>query len=1032
MPTEPTWPSRGCLISEKSEFMCDHFFGLSPSRVRLWLWALIAIWLSSLVACGGGGSAPSAPTALSISSQPQSATVNDGSAVAFSVSATGSTPITYQWFKDGVAVSNANSASLQIPSATLQDNTARFHVTLTNSVGSVTSETAVLTVRPIPVNITAQPVSVTVADGASATFTIAATGSAPISYQWTRNGSVIPGATRDSYAIPSVAMSDTKSLYAVNVANAAGALFSQSAELTVNPTAPSFSIMPQATTVKDGASVSLVVQAMGTGPITLQWLKNGAAIPNATSSTLAFQSQLNDDGSAYSVIAVSPYGSATSSQAILRVDPSAPGFSLEPSDFAVATGGNASFSVDVTGTRPITLQWQRSDDGYIWSDIPGAVAPTLVVNNAGLRWAKAQVRATASNRSATVTSRAASLSVTPNVRVLAGGIGGTGYMDGDAPNARLGDLQSLVVDSAGNILVSDTSLPTIRKIVPGGRVSTLMDPSSMPGFATALAIDSSDNLYLAINSAIFKRTSDGTLVRLAGSGAWGFADGAGESAQFTYIASMAIDNRGNIIVTDTFNCVVRKVTLSGVVTTLAGNAGKCSQVDGQATHARFSGSLSALAIDKLGNIYLGEFGVIRLITPDGTVSRYAGRYDYGGNVDGHRLSAAQFLSIEGLVLDDVGNLYVAETWSIRRVGTDGWVTTVAGGNTFGMASQDGYGINALLYGAASLARTPTPNSYVFNDTGNGLVRRVSAGGVVTTIAGQIPQVGINDGAGKNARFTNPNCMSQAQDRVGALVVDNWSTVRKISADGSVATLAHNLQSFSFNCATSDKAGNTYITDSSNVIYKVTPAGEASVIAGVLGKSGSVDGPLGTGLLYYPTAIAVDALGNIWFAELASHLLRKVSPGGLLSTVAGAVNVCGSANGPARSAQLCNPYSLAVEADGSILIGEFGALRRLSPSGVMSTVAGRTMVYGFGDGSVASFTQINGIALDSDGYIFVSDMGNSAIRRISPSGYTGTVMGSPGVASVVPGPNGKINHPKGVVVLPNGRLFVLSEYAVIGD
>ncbi len=996
---------------------------------------LAAIWLFSLVACGGGGSAPTAP---SISSQPQSATVNDGSAVAFSVSATGSTPITYQWFKDGVAVSNANSASLQIPSATLQDNTARFHVTLTNSVGSVTSETAVLTVRPIPVNITAQPVSVTVADGASATFTIAATGSQPMTYQWLRSATLIPGATASTYAIAATTLLDDSSQYTVAISNPAGAVTSAPALLKVTPVAPGFTVMPVSVTVKDGSSTTFAVQVEGSAPFELQWYRNGVAIPGATSTVLQFTTAIGNNGDSFWATANGKYGSATSSTAILHVDPDAPSFVVEPTNTSTLTGASANLLVQVTGTAPLAIQWQRSgDNGYSWTDIAGATGPTFGIAHATLQWAKTLVRAVVTNQVARVTSRAAELNVLPTVRLVAGGFGGMGYRDGAPPDVRIGAVSGLAVDRAGNAFIADNMGPAIRKLTPSGIVSTWFSSTGLAFGIGALAMDQNDVLYIATGSSISTLTPGGVLTPLAGvTTSPGSLDGVGEAARFNYIAGITVDSKGNSFVVDRFNCTIRKVSPAGVVTTVAGLAGSCTQIDGIGSAARFIAP-SAITVDRQGTLYVADGSSVRSIATNGLVSRFAGQYGVPGFSDGQRLTGAQLYAPAGLATDDQGNLIVADTWSIRRVSSDGTVSTVAGGNPYGITSVDGFGSNVTIYGAAKLAATPTANSYLFVDTGNFVVRKVNLNGSVVTVAGKAPDIGWTDGTGSAAKFTWPRCSAPASDRGSIYVVDNSGLIRRVWPDGRVVTVAKSealfLSSYNFDCVAADSHGNLYITDSlQHVIYKATPAGAVSILAGVFGQSGYADGPPGVGLTNKPYAIAVDTRDNVFFAEWTSGAIRKVTADGTIVTVAGAAKECGVINGPASSARFCNVSALAADPDGSLLLSDSGLIRRMDQSGMVTTVAGMRFGFGYSDGPVGTFTSISGMSVDAAGYIYVADLQNSLIRRVSRNGYTTTVMGQPSVSSAAPGLNSSINQPRGVAVLSNGHLLLLSEYAVLGD
>jgi hypothetical protein len=177
------------------------------------------------------------PTPPSITTQPVDKTVAVGKIAKFNVTATGTTPLKYQWTKNGANIAGATKASYTTPATTEADNGTLFAVTVNNSAGSVTSNSATLTVNPPPTppSITTQPVDKTVAVGKIAKFVVTATGTTPLSYQWTKNGANIAGATKASYTTPATTQADNGTLFAVTVNNSAGSLTSNNAMLTVNP-----------------------------------------------------------------------------------------------------------------------------------------------------------------------------------------------------------------------------------------------------------------------------------------------------------------------------------------------------------------------------------------------------------------------------------------------------------------------------------------------------------------------------------------------------------------------------------------------------------------------------------------------------------------------------------------------------------------------------------------------------------------------------------------------------------------------------
>ncbi len=234
----------------------------------------------------GASSVNAAPVAPTISTQPVNQTVTAGQTATFSVVASGTAPLSYQWQKNGANIAGATSSSYTTPATTTSDSGSTLRVVVTNTAGSATSNAATLTVNAAPVapTITTQPVNQTVTAGQTATFTVTANGTAPLSYQWQKNGANIAGATSASYTTPATTTSDSGSTFDVVVSNSAGTATSNAATLTVNaaPVAPSITTQPVSQTVTAGQTSTFAVTANGTAPLSYQWQKNGANIAGAT------------------------------------------------------------------------------------------------------------------------------------------------------------------------------------------------------------------------------------------------------------------------------------------------------------------------------------------------------------------------------------------------------------------------------------------------------------------------------------------------------------------------------------------------------------------------------------------------------------------------------------------------------------------------------------------------------------------------------------------------------------------------------
>jgi Immunoglobulin domain len=307
-----------------------------------------------------------APVAPSITSQPASVTVTAGQAATFNVSAGGTAPLSYQWQRNGTAISGATGASYTTPATTTAENGSTFAVVVTNSAGSVTSSSATLSVNPAPAapGITTQPASVTVIAGQPATFSVTASGTAPLSYQWQKNGAAISGATSSSYTTPATTSADNGSTYAVVVSNAVGSVTSNTATLTVSAAAvaPTITTEPANQSVTAGQTAAFFVVATGTAPLSYVWQKNGVTVGGNSASYTTPATTAADNGATFVVVVSNSKGSTTSTMATLTVNPAlvAPSITAQPASVAVTAGQTATFSVVASGTAPLSYQWQKN------------------------------------------------------------------------------------------------------------------------------------------------------------------------------------------------------------------------------------------------------------------------------------------------------------------------------------------------------------------------------------------------------------------------------------------------------------------------------------------------------------------------------------------------------------------------------------------------------------------------------------------------------------------------------------------------
>ncbi len=284
-------------------------------------------------------------------------------------------------------------------------------------------------------------------------------------------------------------------------------------------------------------------------------------------------------------------------------------------------------------------------------------------------------------------------------------------------------------------------------------------------------------------------------------------------------------------------------------------------------------------------------------------------------------------------------------------------TAIFAGDESQIGSNDGQGTSARFQGPIGLALDDAGNVYVA-DSDNHLIRKISPTGMVTTLAGKAVVPGYADGTGPDARFDDPTNVAVDHD------------------------------------------GNVYVSDNHNqVVRKISPAGIVTTFAGLAGQAGNADGQGALARFDGPRGIAVDRAGNVYVAAQTSSTIRKITPDGWVTTLAGQPGKTGGADGPGASATFNVPRSLTVDAAGNVLVADTdnNTIRKITPEGIVSTLAGLAGQAGAvdGQGPSARFKGPRGVAVDGEGNIYVADSDNDAIRLISPTGMVTTLARAPG-------------------------------------
>jgi len=491
----------------------------------------------------------------------------------------------------------------------------------------------------------------------------------------------------------------------------------------------------------------------------------------------------------------------------------------------------------------------------------------------------------------------------------------------------------------------------------------------------------------------------------------------------------------------------------GIITTVAGSTWIFRGDGGPAIDAPLG--LSRVAVDPAGNVYASGIGRVFRISTNGILTVVAGNGVAGFSGDGGPATRAALDWPTGVAVDAAGNVYIADKNRIRKLSAAGVISTVAGNGVSGFFGDGGPATRAALGLALDVAVDAAGNLYIA-DTGNQRIRKVDPSGTISTLAGDgwVDSNGFgrfsgDGGPATSASFSNPTGV--AVDAAGNLyIADNYNNrIRRVNSSGVIITVAGPVDqccSSDGGPATSawltsptgvavDAAGNLYIAEDGR-IRKVDASGTITTVAGN-GKQGfSGDGGPATAASLGPSSIAVDAIGNLYIVDSPNRRIRKVNVAGIIGTLAGngAYKFAGD-GGPSNSASLNYPGGVAVDASGNVYIADMdnNRVRKISSSGTISTVAGNGS-YGFsgdgGPGTSASLFGPGSVATDAAGNLYFADQGNMRIRKVDRAGIVSTVAGN-GTYDFSgdggPATAAAFHQPWGVAVDAAGNLYI-SEFA----
>jgi uncharacterized protein (TIGR03437 family) len=623
-------------------------------------------------------------------------------------------------------------------------------------------------------------------------------------------------------------------------------------------------------------------------------------------------------------------------------------------------------------------------------------------------------------------------------RFAGNGIRGYSGDGGPAIDASVNGPNGIYADSSGNVFLADTANYRIRKIDSNGIITTIagngqdgVSPegtiavNASIGESYSVAEDSLGNIYFADseNNRIAKIDAHGLLTTVAGkakSPGYSGDNGPATAAQLTYPLSITIDPSNNIIIADTSLNVIRVVNTSGIIKTLAGTGQPGYSGDNGPAASALLNQPWTVSADLQGNILLVDYDndVIRKISTNGVITTVAGNAKAGLGTDNVPATSSSLYYPFGVSAEAAGSFLIADfsNNTIRRVSTSGIISTIAG-NGFKAISPNGGAASSAILAAPTKVAIDNNGNLLIADWNNQLLERVTlSNGTISAIAGigRAAYTGDNVPAA-TAGLNFPQGITT--DHSGNIYFSDTfnERIRKIDTTGTITTIAgigqsgyqgDGGQALKANLSVPqglrfDPSGNLVFADSNNhVIRSISPQGIITTIAGTGTPGYNHDGvPATQSQLYKPTDVAFDAAGNLYIADSVNNRVRRVDLNKNITTVAGTGTGGFSGDGVATSVQLFTPTGINFDNSGNLMIADRdnNRLRILTPTGQIKTIAGDGVQRLNGDGSLAmtaSMAAPEGVVMDGAGNIFIADSRNDRIREI---------LGAPATFSTSAGP-----------------------------